>query len=498
MREGHASGSNGLVAEYSPIESFLLMANVSVNAATYRLATAARKEATVQGPLDSAEVDQGARHHRRTWINAISAAVGGLLFGYDTSVISGAILFVRAHFHWDSLTTEVAVSTVLAGALLGASAGGYLSDQFGRKPLQIANAVIFAVFAVVTGTANTSSLFLIGRLMVGFSVGVTSMITPLYIAEISPPTIRGALVQLNQLMISVGVAIAYGVAWLLSGSGNWRLMFISAVLPSAALLISLVFLPESPRWLASKGRLHAARSILGQIYGPLETEVAMAQLVPVIRAEKVRLRDLFLHRFRKPLVAGIGLAIFQQVTGVNAIIYYTPIIMQTAGFHSPSRAILATFIIGSMSALFAVGAMPLLDRVGRRPLLLIGIAGMFVCLNLLGYCFGMAHIHRLLVIVVFLSYLAFFQIGLGPVFWLLISEIYPTRVRGQAMSVATVTVWAADWLVALTFLTLLDHFGARQSFELYGLACIAAWSFSFFFIPETKGRTLEEIEAGWR
>ncbi len=384
--------------------------------------------------LPAGEAHSKAHYHRQTWINAMAAAVGGLLFGYDTSVISGAILFVRSHFQWDSFHTEVAVSIVLAGALVGAASGGYLSDRFGRRPLQIANAIIFAIFAVLTGLASNTAVFLIGRFMVGVAVGVTSMVTPLYIAEISPPGIRGALVQLNQLMISAGIAVAYAVAWLLSGSGNWRMMFISAVFPSVALLIALVFLPESPRWLASKGRLDAARAILNRIYGPTETEVAMTQFVTVIEADKVSFRDLFQRRLRKPLVAGIGLAVFQQITGINTIIYYTPIIMQMAGFKSASDAILATLIIGTMTALFAVGAMPLLDRVGRRRLLLISIAGMFVCLALLGYYFGAAHISRVTVVCAFVGYLAFFQIGLGPVFWLLISEIYPTRIRGQAMS----------------------------------------------------------------
>jgi len=444
------------------------------------------------------EVHARARYHRQTWFNAMTAAVGGLLFGYDTSVISGAVLFVRRYFDWDSFHTEVAVSIVLAGALLGAAVGGYLGDRFGRKPVQIANAILFGVFAVLTGLAKTTPLFLMGRFMVGVAVGVTSMITPLYIAEISPPAIRGALVQLNQLMIGVGIAVAYAVAWFLSSTGNWRMMFISAVFPSVVLLVALFFLPESPRWLASRGRLDAARAVLSSIYGPVDTELAMAQFVNVIQADKLNLLDLFRRRFRKPLVAGIGLAIFQQITGINTIIYYTPIIMQMAGFKSASDAILTTLVIGGVNILFAMGAVPLLDRVGRRRLLLISIAGMFVCLALLGYCFGALHISRFFVVCVFLTYLAFFQIGLGPVFWLLISEIYPTRIRGQAMSLASVTIWASDWLVTLTFLTLLDHFGARKSFWLYGLACVAAYIFSFRFIPETKGRTLEEIEAGWR
>lgn len=436
-------------------------------------------------------------YHRQTWFIAAAAAVGGLLFGYDTSVISGAILFVRSHFGWDSFHTELAVSIVLTGALVGAASAGYLSDRFGRKPLQIANAIVFAVFAVLTGMAPNTTVFLIGRFMVGIAVGVTSMVTPLYIAEISPSSIRGALVQLNQLMIGIGVAVAYAVAWFLAGSGNWRLMFISAVLPSIVLLIALFFLPESPRWLAAKGRLNAARSVLDGIYGPAEIETAMLQFASVIETDDVKVRDLLLPRFRKPLVAGMGLAIFQQVTGVNTIIYYTPIIMQMAGFKSAANAILVTLIIGCINVLFAIGAIFLLDRVGRRRLLLISIAGMFCCLFLLGYYFGMPHLMRFPIVGAFLAYLAFFQIGLGPVFWLLISEIYPTRIRGQAMSLASVTIWASDWIVTLTFLTLLDHWGPRKSFWVYGIACIAAYLFSLRFIPETKRRTLEEIEAGW-
>jgi sugar porter (SP) family MFS transporter len=435
--------------------------------------------------------------HRHTWLYAIVVALGGLLFGYDTSVISGAILFVRQYFHWGSFATELAVSIVLAGALSGAAVGGFLSDRFGRKRIQIGNATVFGVFAVLTGIANTATLFVIGRFMVGVAVGITSMVTPLYIAEISPPAIRGAMVQLNQLMISVGVAVAYAVAWLLSKNGNWRLMFISAVFPSAILLISLFFLPESPRWLAAKGHFEAARAILNRVYGPAETERAMTEFASIIQAHQVTIYDLFMRNLRRPLLAGTGLAIFQQVTGANTIIYYTPIVLLMAGVKSASNAILTTFVIGSMSAFFAVGAMPLLDRVGRRRLLLISASGMFACLALIGYYFGAPKVAPLLVVGAFLAYLAFFQVGLGPVFWLLISEIYPTRIRGQAMSVASVTVWAADWAVAFSFLTLIDHLGARGSFWLYAVACVAAYIFILRYIPETKGRTLEEIEAGW-
>ncbi|HET9177236.1 MAG TPA: sugar porter family MFS transporter [Terriglobia bacterium] len=428
---------------------------------------------------------------------AFAAALGGLLFGYDTSVISGAILFVRQQFQLTPFETELAVSMVLAGAAIGAGCAGYFGDRYGRRPVLIVTAILFGVFAVLTGMANGLPLFLAARFMVGIAVGIASMLTPLYIAELAPPKIRGALVTLNQLAIVTGIVVAYYVDYLFSASFNWRAMFISAVVPSVVLLIALVFLPESPRWLVVRRQEDDAYRILDRIESSEDARRHLEELKAVTGSGRLRFRDLFGGRFRKPLMIGVGLAIFQQITGVNAIIYYTPTILQMAGFQSARSAILATVLVGGVNLLLTIAALFLLDRVGRRPLLLFGIGGMLVSLIFLGYLFGAAHVSRAAILSDVLAYLACFAIGLGPVFWLLISEIYPTTIRGQAMSVASVTIWIFDLLVSVTFLSLVGAVGARFSFWIYAAACGAAFVFAFWLVPETKGRSLEEIEASW-
>ncbi len=448
------------------------------------------------GPLPSKSAREGTRAY--AFLIAVTAAVGGLLFGYDTSVISGAILFVRQVFQLSSGQTELAVSVVLAGAALGAACAGYFADRFGRKPVLIVNAVIFGVFAVATGLANSLGPFLAARFLVGVAVGIASMITPLYIAEVAPARVRGAFVTLNQLAIVTGIVVAYYVDYLFSASGNWRGMFISAVAPSMVLLIALIFLPESPRWLAAKGRFEDAFGILARVETTEEAQRDLDELREVTDKDNVRLGDLFAQRFRRPLLIGILLAIFQQITGVNTIIYYTPTILQMAGFQSASSAILATVLVGGVNLGATIVSLLLLDRVGRRPLLLLGIAGMAVGLTHLGYLFGAAQVSRGMILLDVVIYLASFAVGLGPIFWLLISEIYPTTVRGQAMSLSTVVIWISDLLVTMTFLSLVEGLGARASFWIYAGACVVALVFSAKMVPETKGRTLEEIESSWK
>jgi SP family galactose:H+ symporter-like MFS transporter len=428
---------------------------------------------------------------------AVAAAVGGLLFGYDTAVISGAILFVRRLFGLSGFETEVAVSAVLAGAALGAAVAGYFADRFGRRYVLLADAIIFGTFAALTGMANSLGTFIVARFCVGFAVGVASLVTPLYIAEIAPPKVRGALVTLNQLAIVTGIAVAYYVDYLFSPHGNWRAMFISALGPSLVLLVAFIFLPESPRWLASHGDVDAAFRVLSKAEDAVSAQEHMAELEAITEAGSPKLRELFAPRFRKALVVGVGLAVFQQVTGVNAIVYYTPIILQMAGFHRASTAILATVLVGGVNLVFTIVSLLLLDRVGRRPLLLAGIGLMAMSLAYLGFLFGTSHVARTAILVDILVYLASFAIGLGPIFWLLISEIYPTAIRGQAMSMASVTIWIFDFLASVTFLSLVSSLGARHAFWLYAAASVAAFYFSARKVPETKSRTLEEIEASW-
>ena len=448
--------------------------------------------------LESTDLSRQAIVRRRfVVLTSITVAVGGFLFGYDTAVISGAILFVREQFHLNSFTTEIAVSIVLAGALVGAAVGGYLGDRFGRRLTLLVTAITFGIFSITTGLANSALVFVISRLFVGAAVGVSSMLTPLYIAELAPEKHRGALVTLNQLAISAGVVIAYYVDYLLSGAGNWRWMFMSAMFPSLLLLAGVIYLPETPRWLAARQRFDDAARVLSQIEGPREVERDLEELHKVTAAGKLRVQDLLQRRFTKPLIVGIILAAFQQITGINTIVYYAPTIFQMVGFSSASVAILATFLIGAVGLATTVLSMFLLDKVGRRPLLLVSLAGMGLMLLHLVYTLGSPSPTKWIVIIDILLYLAAFDLGLGPIFWLLISEIYPTTVRGQAMSLATVAIWACDFLVTATFLTLVDHLGMRGCFLLFAFLCFLALVFSFRMVPETRGRTLEEIEMSW-
>lgn len=435
----------------------------------------------------------------RTFIvlTSVTVAIGGFLFGYDTAVISGAILFVRSQFHLTAFQTEMAVSIVLAGALAGTAVGGYLGDRFGRRPTLLMTAVTYGIFALTTGLATSTWAFVISRLFVGAAVGISSMLVPLYIAELAPKDIRGALVTLNQLAISTGVVVAYYVDYLLAGSGNWRWMFMSAVVPSLILLVGIMFMPETPRWLATRGNFAQAAQVLGKIEGPAEVKQDLDELRYVTETDKLKLRDLLVPRFRKPLIAGVGLAIFQQITGVNTIVYYAPTIFQMVGFSNAGNAILATFLIGAVGLAATIVSMFLVDKIGRRPLLLTSLAGMGLALGGLVLILGEAQPKKWLVVTDILVYLAAFDIGLGPIFWLLISEIYPTTVRAQAMSLATLTIWAGDFLVTATFLTVVERLGMRGCFLLFAGLCVVAFVFALKMAPETRGRTLEQIENSW-
>jgi len=375
------------------------------------MAKATAKE--IGEPVESADKpstagDGPSRIARRGFIvlTSITVAIGGFLFGYDTAVISGAILFVRSQFHLSSVQTEVAVSIVLAGALVGTAVGGYLGDRFGRKPTLMMTALTYGVFALTTGLANGPLVFVLSRLFVGVAVGVSSMLAPLYIAELAPEDIRGALVTLNQIAISTGVVIAYYVDYLLAGSGNWRWMFMSAVVPSIVLLAGLIYLPETPRWLAAHGNFASAAKVLGWIEAPEKAARDLEELRHVTEVGQLKLRDLLVRRFSKPLIAGIGLAIFQQITGVNTIVYYAPTIFQMVGFASTGTAILATFLIGAVGLAAAIVSMFLVDRVGRRPLLLFSIGGMGLVLLHLALILGDPHPKKWLVLADVLVYLA--------------------------------------------------------------------------------------------
>ena len=425
------------------------------------------------------------------------AALGGLLFGFDTSVVSGAMLFLQRDFRISDVQLEFAVGAALAGALAGSALAGYCADRWGRRWMLLVTALGFGLFAVLSGLATGLVSFSVARFFVGACIGIASLTVPLYIAEMAPARIRGALVSLNQLAITVGIGVAYFIDYGFAGTGNWRWMFISAVLPAIVLLIGMIFLPESPRWLARQGFRERALENFRRLGRGDEAEAELAEVEGALREEQEGFGSLFRPGFRVAVLVGIGLAIFQQITGINTIIYYSPVILRMSGYPSDKAAILAAAIIGVANVLVTVVSILLVDRLGRRFLLLFGTAGMTLSLGFVGTAFY-RHIGGMAVFYGVVGYILSFGIGLGPVMWLLISEIYPTKIRGKAMSLATLSVWGANWVVAVTFLSLIHAAGPAGTFWFYAFICVLAFVFCYAFVPETKGQSLEAIERHWR
>jgi sugar porter (SP) family MFS transporter len=430
------------------------------------------------------------------------AALGGLLFGYDTGVISGAELFLKDDFVLSTFALEVIVSGVLVGAATGSLLGGRLADVYGRRRLLLATALIFAVGALVCAAATSAATLIVGRIIVGLGIGLASGTVPVYISEVSPADARGWQVSLFQLAITVGIVLAYLVDFAFAPIRGWRWMFGVAAIPAAIFAAGIWFLPESPRWLVKAGRRAAGLDALSRLRGTADVQAELDEIAATCAdaEEHGRLADLLMPAVRPALVVGIGLAVFQQITGINTVIYYAPLIIQDAGISSASGAILATVGIGAMNVAMTIVAMWLIDRMGRRPLLLVGIAGMALSLGALGLVFRGAQPGQssaTLAVAGMMVYVASFAISLGPMFWLLISEIYPLKIRSSAEGVAAACNWATNLLVSLTFLTLVQAMGASWTFWLYGIFAVAAGLFSYWRVPETKGRTLEEIETFW-
>jgi SP family galactose:H+ symporter-like MFS transporter len=453
----------------------------------------------------SFESDSGSQATGRAfvYIAAAIAALGGLLFGYDTGVISGAELFLTNDFALSTFALEVIVSGVLAGAAVGALLGGRMADLFGRRKLLISTAIIFAVGGIACAAATSPAILIVGRIIVGLGIGLASATVPVYISEVSPANARGWQVSLFQLAITVGILVAYIVDYAFAPMQGWRWMFGLAVVPATIFGLGMLFLPESPRWLAKRGHHDRARAVLIRIRGTSDVSAELQEIERSLThaVERGTLSDLLAPSLRPALVVGIGLAIFQQVTGINTVIYYAPLIIQSAGISSASGAILATAGIGVVNVLMTIVAMWLIDRMGRRPLLLVGIAGMAITLGMLGLAFRMSGKSVALVwlaVISMMVYVGSFAISLGPIFWLLISEIYPLKIRNSAQGLSAAFNWGSNLLVSLTFLTLLQMIGPTRTFWLYGLFAVAAWIFSYYRVPETKGRTLEEIEEFWR
>jgi len=429
------------------------------------------------------------------------AALGGLLFGYDTAVISGAIGFLETHFELDDFLKGWTAASALVGCILGACFAGTLSDGLGRKKVLLLAAVLFGVSAVGSAIATNLTELVMARIVGGIGVGAASMLSPLYIAEISPARIRGRLVSVNQLAIVSGMLAAYFAnavvvrvgddAWNVAMS--WRWMFGLETLPAVLFLVLLFVVPESPRWLTKQGRSDQALAILARVGGQRHAQAEIAEIKDAIARESGSVSQLFLAGMRVPLAIGVGLAILQQVTGINTVLYYGPEIFKRAGLEAVD-AIARNVIVGLDMLCFTVVAVWVVDKFGRKPLLLVASAGMGISLFLLGG--ALEAFAGPWVLVFALIYVASFAMAMGPVVWVVMSEIFPTRVRGRAMSIATVCLWVACFAVTQFFPILLGRIGV-YTFFIYAGMCVVSFLFVARCVPETKDKSLEEIERTW-
>jgi sugar porter (SP) family MFS transporter len=437
------------------------------------------------------------RPHSARYVAAV-AALGGLLFGYDTGVISGALLFVKRSFHLGSTGQSVVVSAVLVGAVIGAGAAMLIGDRIGRRVLIAASAVVFIVGTAIAAGATGVGVLITGRAILGVAIGLSSSVVPVYIAEISPERRRGGFVALFQLAITVGIFLAYLVNYAFASIQGWRWMFLCGVAPALVLFAGVLVLPRSPRWLALVGRGDEAREVLVAI-GAQDVDEQLAEIEASFENARAGWRELWAPFARNALVVGLGLGIFQQFIGINTVIYYAPTILQFSGFKSATVSILATMGVGAVNVAMTVVAVRLIDRVGRRPLLLGGLVPMALSLVAIGVAFELhGGVVRWIAIASLIVYVGSFAVSWGWGFWLLNAELYPLEVRGRGTGLVVMVQWVANLAVSLTFLLLIHAIGKPATFWLYAALCVAAIVFTAIFVPETKGKTLEEIEEYWR
>lgn len=455
------------------------------------------------------------RQTRTIYRLVIVAALGGFLFGYDTAIISGTINMVSKQFGLGPVAEGWYVSSALVGCILGVAAAGFLSDRYGRKPLLIISAVLFGASAVgcmlATGYQDLAAYRFIG----GVGVGIASMLSPLYISEISPALKRGGLVALYQFAITLGILFAYFAnAYLLGFSESsfatssegfthtilvtevWRVMLGSEIVPALVFFMLLFFVPRSPRWLTSKGRIEQAKKVLGTLVSKDEAEREINDIQTNLRRESGGIGLLLKPGFRYAMLVGVCLAFLTQISGINAIIYYGPRILEDAGLQI-GEALGGQVVIGAVNALFTLLAIWKIDSLGRRPLLIAGVIGIIVSLTCVGLIFFLEITNTYLLMTFILIFIACFAFSYGPVVWVLLSEIYPTRVRGTAMSIATLSLWIGTALVGQITPWLLETIQPYGTFWLFALVTTPALYLAIKMMPETKGKSLEEIESYW-
>ena len=438
------------------------------------------------------------------YIVAIVASLGGLLSGYDTGVISGALLFINESWNLSDSMQGILVSSVLIGAVIGAATNGILADIFGRKKIIMATAIICIVGSILCGLAPNIYVLILSRILVGLAVGIVNFVVPLYLSEVSPKALRGTLVSLYQWAITAGILFSYFInAAFAEAVYSWRWMLLAGVLPGTVLLIGMCFMEDNPRWLVSKNRDDEAKKVFKKIEPDADVEMEIQHIKETINAESGESNKKF--RFRKwmimPFVVGIGIMFAQICTGINTIIYYAPTIFKNAGFDSNLNAIYATTGIGVVNFLMTIVAIYFTDRLGRKPLLYFGLTGVMLSLLALGSAFAFESLLgdnlKWVAVGSLVTYIICFAMSLGPIGWIIVSEVFPLKIRGIAMSICTVANFAFNFFVVGSFPVLMHRVGGAVTFWGFAVVSFLCIVFVYFFVPETKGISLEQIESNW-
>ncbi len=448
------------------------------------------------------------------WLAVVLTVVllSGALFGYDQGVVSGALTSIKAEFSLSALLVEVVTSWVTLGALFGALVGGELADRLGRQRAVLVAGVVFTLGSLVEALTPGTVVLVVGRLIVGFGVGIAAVAAPLYAAELAPTALRGRFISAYQLAVAGGIFAAYLVDGWLSKTGAWRWMLGLSAAPGLMLVAVALWAPQSPRWLMRMGRRADAATQMRKIHPGVDPGLALDAIAATLAHDRGRASwaEVFGAQWRRPLLVGVGLAVFQQVTGINAIIYYADQIFQAAGFTTQAaQTTVTTWAVGGVNVAATFIAIAFIDRLGRRKLLLAGLLGMALSLAVVGAAFefmasgsaaheavtSTAGIVTLAALVVFIACFAF---SMGPVVWTVINEIFPGHIRGRAVAVATACNWASAFIVSQVFLSLIDALGNSFTFWLFGSFCVLGWIWIFYAVPETKGRSLEQIQQLWK
>ena len=420
------------------------------------------------------------------------------MFGFDVAIISGAVPFIQPYFGWNELQLGWGVSSLLVGAIIGAFGSGVLSDIYGRKKVLIFVALFFAVSCTFTALASSSVIFISARLFGGLAVGAASVLSPMYVAEVAPSKNRGTLVAIYQLAIVLGILCSYTINYGLHNvDNNWRWMFATGIFPSVLFFIGLFFIPESPRWLYKAGRERDSLRVLTRIGGDSLAKSEILEIAESLKgnSSSVAISELFKPSTRKVMIVGFLLAVFVQISGINTIVDYAPKILLAAGVEI-NNALLQTSFVGIINFIFTFVAILFIDKVGRRLLYLIGSMGMVITLLMLAISFYL-RMEGIFTLICILAFIAFFASCIGPVFWTLVSEIFPNRIRGKALAFASFTQWIFNFFVVLLFPHFLASVGGAKTFLFLAFMSLLQWLFTYLYVPETKGKSLEEIEQIW-